>query len=304
MSREWIIDKEAVEALSATITEAPRKSHPARPPHGDLAKLANIQTRVPRLAPVVANEKADSPSFLSRAVRWAMGAAAVALALYAVQQAAFEPETPAPSPRGLAAAANPAPAQASSGSQESFSLTPGLVIARVAPGQSFSQTLTLSNSTPYELTFELNASDLVAKNGEAAISPAGALPRSLAATAYFSQRVVNVKPQQSRTVEVTFTVPEGTSAQGLVVEFRGMDRVPLNPALGMTPSVGSLIAIATDPASDTPAEIESGRTAPAFNVSQWSNPTSSSGERPAISTRPGEGPAGAAPESSWPSEGQ
>jgi hypothetical protein len=93
----------------------------------------------------------------------------------------------------------------------------------------------------------------------------------MAATAYFSQRVVNVKPHQSRSVDVTFTVPEGTAAQGLVIGFRGMDRLPLNEALGMTPSMGSLIVISSPQTNEAEAGSAAGNTASSFSVAQWAD---------------------------------
>lgn len=305
MSREWIIDRAAAEALAATITEVPKKSPPEKSPPVAAQVAPNARPRLLSSPDADFEATRDSDSTTRRALRWSIGIAAVGLVFYLGHEAAFRPETPNSVPRvvpvAAATAANPGPvnpAGANPGSQDSFSLTPGLAFARVAPGKSATQTLTLSNSTPYELTFELSASDVVPQNGGVMLSPAGAIPRSLAATAYFSQRVVNLKPRQVRTVDVTFTVPEGTSAQGLVVGFRGMDRIPLNPSMGMTPSVGSLIVIASEPPSETPAGVEANPAAPVLSISQWSSATHAAGVRPEDALTKTASPSG------WPSEGQ
>ena len=124
----------------------------------------------------------------------------------------------------------------------SISLSPAVVMARGSYGQSLAQTLTLSNQTSHDFAFEMVANDVVVKNGKREFVAAGQLPKSLAATAVFSQPTGLVKAYTSATVEVRVTVPEGTDIRAMVAIFRGTENLrDKNSSVGMTASLGALI---------------------------------------------------------------
>src|SRR5689334_9869135 len=63
----------------------------------------------------------------------------------------------------------------------SIAITPTLVMARYEPGRTTTQTLAVDNQTLNDLTFELEAEDLVASGGRLTLVPAGDSPNSVAA---------------------------------------------------------------------------------------------------------------------------
>src|SRR5690348_995934 len=65
----------------------------------------------------------------------------------------------------------------------SLSLSPAVVLARGAFGQSLSQTLTITNDTSNEFTFEMAAQDVIVKEGKRVFVPAGETEHSVATTA-------------------------------------------------------------------------------------------------------------------------
>src|SRR5262249_22454590 len=126
-------------------------------------------------------------------------------------------------------AAQPAPGGPLSSVPEaqppSISLSPAVVMARGAFGQGLTQTLTLSNQTSAEFVFDLVAEDVVVKNGQRVYVPAGETPRSIAATAVFSQKTVIVQPYTSSSVDVRLTIPPETGIRAMVAVFRGTNRL-------------------------------------------------------------------------------
>jgi hypothetical protein len=106
--------------------------------------------------------------------------------------------------------------------------------------QSYTQMLTLTNQTQQEFVFEMAAEDVVVRDGKRGFVPAGETPRSIAASAVFSQKQGVVKPGQSATVVVTFTVPPETSLRAAVALFRGLNKVSSAGPVMMTASLGAL----------------------------------------------------------------
>jgi hypothetical protein len=147
----------------------------------------------------------------------------------------------------------------------SISLSPAVVMARGSFGQGLTQTLTFTNQTSRDLTFELAAEDVIIRNGKRVFVPAGETPESIAATAVFSQKAVLVKAYSSAAVDVRLTLPARTSIRAVVAIFRGTDVLSgSNGAVGMTASLSALItfnltdnlrlqpeAVRVTPASDT-----------------------------------------------------
>jgi hypothetical protein len=124
--------------------------------------------------------------------------------------------------------------------RSSISLAPAVVMVRCKPSQSYRQLLTLTNQTEKDLEFEMVAQDVIVRDGKRSFVLAGATPRSIAATAVFSQRHVIVPSGQSESVGITLTVPPETSLRAAIVLFRGLNKLSGRGPVMMTASLGAL----------------------------------------------------------------
>jgi hypothetical protein len=124
--------------------------------------------------------------------------------------------------------------------RSTVSLAPAVVLVRCKFGQSYTQTLTLTNQTQQDFVFEMVAQDVVIRDGKRGFVPAGETARGIAETAVFSQKRVVVKPGQSAMVDVTFTVPQETPLRAAVALFRGLNKVSSDGPVMMTASLGAL----------------------------------------------------------------
>jgi hypothetical protein len=141
----------------------------------------------------------------------------------------------------LALCGQPAPARAQT---QTLTLSPAVVPLSGHLGQSVRQTLKLDNATTLPLEFELEAKDVVVRNGARTFVAAGQLAQSIAATAVFSARRVAVPPHQARTVDVTLTLPRAASHRAAVVIFRGLTRIARGSRRTATVSLGTLFTFA------------------------------------------------------------
>ncbi|MGH9523301.1 MAG: hypothetical protein ACRD3E_12310 [Terriglobales bacterium] len=124
----------------------------------------------------------------------------------------------------------------------SLSLSPAVVMTNGSFGQSITQTLMLTNGTSRPMAFDMVAEDAVVRDGKRVFVAAGEMPGSIAATAVFSTPMVLVQPFSNATVDVRFTVPQGTNVRAVVALFRGTDKIPSGRgAVSMTASLGTLI---------------------------------------------------------------
>ena len=124
----------------------------------------------------------------------------------------------------------------------SLSLSPAVVMTKGSFGQSITQTLMLTNGTSRPMAFDMVAEDGVVRDGKRVFVPAGELPGSIAATAVFSAPSVVIPPFSNGTVDVRFTVPQGTEIRAVVALFRGTDKIPSGRGtVSMTASLGTLI---------------------------------------------------------------
>jgi hypothetical protein len=140
------------------------------------------------------------------------------------------------------AAAVPAPPSSMAGLPPSISLSPSVVMTKGSYGQGLTQTLTLTNSTGVEFAFEMEAQDVVIRDGKRVFVAAGETENSIAATAVFSQKLVIAKPYSSASVDVRLTLPPQTRIRAVVAIFRGTNKLPTSSsAVGMTASLGTLI---------------------------------------------------------------
>lgn len=126
------------------------------------------------------------------------------------------------------------------GEDGTLSLSPAVVMLRGDHGQSTTQTLTLTNGTSRAFSFDLVAQDVVIVNGKRTFADAGSIAGSIAATAVFSQKHVDVPPGQTVAATITVTLPPGTSQRAVVAMFRGTNQV-MSGNVPMTASLGALL---------------------------------------------------------------
>ena len=156
-------------------------------------------------------------------------------------------------------------------------------MAKGSNGQGLTQTLSLNNNTSAEFVFEMEAQDVVVRNGKRVFVAAGEEPGSIAATAVFSQKQVVVKPHTMGTVEVRLTIPKETKVRAMVAIFRGTNRIASSSsAVGMTASLGTLVTF--NLSDNVKLEPEALRIAPPtdstnLTVAQW---VSNIGTEPAL----------------------
>ncbi len=132
------------------------------------------------------------------------------------------------------------PASAASSVRSSVSLSPAVVTVKCKLGQSYTQTLTITNQTEQELMFEMIAEDVVLRDGKRVFVAAGETPEGIAATAVFTQKEMVVMPLQSSAVGVTLTLPPETPLRAAVAVFRGLTKISSPGGVKMTASLGAL----------------------------------------------------------------
>jgi hypothetical protein len=182
-----------------------------------------------------------------------------------------------PLPQAAAQSLPAPPSQATpagqSGVPPSISLSPAVIMARGSHGQALTQTLTLTNNTSVEFVFDMEAEDVVVREGKRVFVPAGETKNSIAATAVFSQKQVIAKPYSAVSVDLRLTIPKETDIRAMVGLFRGTNKLPTSSsAVGMTASLGALVTFnLTD---NVKLEPEAVRVAPAtetsnLTISEW-----------------------------------
>jgi hypothetical protein len=184
---------------------------------------------------------------------------------------AAQTQTPAAQPP--ASEAPKVLARSADGVPPSISLSPAVVMAKGSFGQGLTQTLTMTNQTSTEMAFQLEAQDVVVKDGKRVFVTAGEVEHSIAASAVFSQNTIVVKPFSSGSVDVRLTIPAQTNIRAVVAMFRGTDRLQTSPnAVGMTASLGALLTfnltenIKLEP---EPVQVKPATESANMAISQW-----------------------------------
>ena len=134
-----------------------------------------------------------------------------------------------------------------------LSLNPAVVMLTGDFGQSTTQTLTLRNGTSRPFSFDLVAQDVVTSDGRRSFVDAGSIAGSIAATAVFSQRHVEIPPGGSASVDVTVTLPPATTQRAIVAMFRGTNRV-MSGDVPMKASLGALLTFSLSDRVEMSAE--------------------------------------------------
>ncbi|MDP9192656.1 MAG: hypothetical protein M3P06_13230 [Acidobacteriota bacterium] len=129
---------------------------------------------------------------------------------------------------------------AHAGEDGSLSLSPAVVMLRGENGQSTTQTLRLVNGTSRTFSFDLIAEDVVPHDGQRTFMSAGMVPGSIAATAVFSQKHLDVPPGETAIVTITVTLPPATPVRAVRALFRGTNRV-MSGNVPMLASLGALL---------------------------------------------------------------
>jgi len=123
----------------------------------------------------------------------------------------------------------------------SLTISPGVIMVQAQPGQGTTQDVSISNLTPVEFKFDLEAMDVAVRDGKRVFVPAGEMPGSIARTAVFSPASVVVPPGSSATVHVTVTIPENPAMRAIVAVFRSNTKVQSPNGFAMTASLGALM---------------------------------------------------------------
>jgi hypothetical protein len=170
----------------------------------------------------------------------------------------------------------PASAQPSAGADVrrniGISLAPSVVMLSGKPGQAYRQTLRLTNHTPRELAFRLEAQDVVVDAGRRTFLAAGDRAGSIAATAVFSPKEIVLAPGAVGSAEVTLTVPAATDVRGVAAIFRGQTAVGNQRGVAMTASLGALITftLSSDIRLDASAPDVAAQTeTTSLSITQW-----------------------------------
>jgi hypothetical protein len=125
--------------------------------------------------------------------------------------------------------------------QISIALSPAVIMVRCKPGQSTTQTLTISNHTDGEARFKLATEDVVVREGKRSFVPAGQTANGIASTSVATPASVVVKPGEEAIVQVTFTIPPETEQRAVVTFFRGVVAPAGEGTVGLGASLGTLI---------------------------------------------------------------
>jgi hypothetical protein len=142
----------------------------------------------------------------------------------------------------------------------SLSLSPAVIMVRCRPGQSATQTLTITNGMPDDIRFDLEAVDIVVNEGKRVFVRAGQIPFSIAAGTVVAPPAIAVKPGHSGSVSVTFTMPVDTTQRAVVIFFRAKIADARNGSVGLGASLGTLVTFSlsndskmeTGPVTTTP----------------------------------------------------
>ena len=125
-------------------------------------------------------------------------------------------------------------------SEGTLSVSPAVVMLRGTAGQSTTQTMTIVNESAQPFSFDLQAKDVVVRDGRRVFVDAGQLAGSIANTAVFSRKSVTVAPGEKLSVDVTVTIPPSPAARGVIALFHGTTKVR-SKGMQVTASLGTLL---------------------------------------------------------------
>jgi hypothetical protein len=106
-------------------------------------------------------------------------------------------------------------------SAQNLILRPAVVPLSGQPGQGFTQVLSLQNDSDQPLEFEMEARDVVVRDGKRVFLEPGKLAGGVAATAQFVPPNVRVPAHATASVTATFTLPPAVQHRAVAAYFRG-----------------------------------------------------------------------------------
>ena len=124
-----------------------------------------------------------------------------------------------------------------------LALSPAIAMLRAKPGQSVTQTITIANGLPAELSFTVDVQDVVVRDGKRGFFAAGQVASSIAAAAIASPSSVVAPPGKSVSVNITLTIPPDTRQRAVVAFFKGQLATPGQGSVGFSASLGTLITL-------------------------------------------------------------
>ena len=124
-----------------------------------------------------------------------------------------------------------------------LALSPAVAMLRAKPGQSVTQTITIANGLPAELSFTIEVQDVVVRDGKRGFLPAGQVASSIAAAAIASPSLVVAPPGKRVSVNITLTIPPDTRQRAVVAFFKGQLVAPGQGSVGFSASLGTLITL-------------------------------------------------------------
>jgi hypothetical protein len=148
-------------------------------------------------------------------------------------------------------------ANTAAASDGSLSLSPSVIMMRGAAGQSTTQTMKLTNGASKSFSFDLQAQDVIVRDGRRVFLPAGQVPGSMASSTVFSRGSVTLAPGESVRVDVTVTIPPKPSGRAILALFHGTTKIPRGK-IGVTASLGMLLTFALSDevlSSTTPLDV-------------------------------------------------
>ena len=165
---------------------------------------------------------------------------------------------------------------------QTLSLSPAVVPLSGRFGQSTRQTLALTNGTPLDLAFELEAKDVVVRDGQRVFVEAGEVAGSIAATAVFSARRVSVPPGAAASVDVTLTLPAAAAHRAVVVLFRGVTPIRDGRGASTTASLGTLLTFSLSDDCSVAAEELAVRPQTASSILGFEQAFANDGREPVV----------------------
>ena len=100
-----------------------------------------------------------------------------------------------------------------------LTLSPAAISLKGKPGHSYTQTITIKNSTATPLIFHLEAEDVVVEAGKRKFVPAGQVRDGAAQYVKLPDEPFRLQPGADSSVPVTFVMPPATGARGVAVFF-------------------------------------------------------------------------------------
>jgi hypothetical protein len=122
-----------------------------------------------------------------------------------------------------------------------LTVNPAVIMVKAKPGQTFSQDISLWNNTIQDMSFYMEAQDVVVRDDKRVFLPTGEAQGSIARYAVFATEDVTAHPGQAVTTRVTVTVPSTPGPRAIACVFMGRTPVGTRTSVAMMASLGALM---------------------------------------------------------------